>query len=303
MWLGWFLYTTLKIFIPLALARHDTARASAWQNHTEKLTNALERAWDGDWYLRAYFDDGTPLGSHKNTECQIDAISQSWAVLSNAASPERTHHAMYSAVEHLVRPQDGLILVLTPPFDKALPDPGYIRGYPPGVRENGGQYTHAALWTVMAIAAQGDGNQAHALFSMLNPIQHARTQEQANRYKLEPYVVAADIYSVAPHIGRGGWSWYTGSAGWMQRTGIESLLGIRLQGDMLLITPCIPQEWPEFEVTLHWRSSQYHCIIKNPNRVSHSTSPGLTVDNISLGKTDRLQLQDDGASHTVIYMI
>lgn len=210
---------------------------------------------------------------------------------------------MHSAVEHLVRPQDGLILVLTPPFDKALPDPGYIRGYPPGVRENGGQYTHAALWTVMAIAAQGDGNQAHALFNMLNPIEHARTKEEANRYKLEPYVIAADIYSVAPHTGRGGWSWYTGSAGWMQRTGIESLLGIRIQGDMLLINPCIPQDWSEFEVTLQWRSSQYHCIIRNLNRISYSTSPTLTVDNILVGKTDRFQLQDDGESHTVIYSL
>lgn len=302
-WLGWFLYTTLKMFIPLALERHDTVRATLWQNHTEKLANALERAWDGAWYLRAYFDDGTPLGSHRNTECQIDAISQSWAVLSNAASPERTHHAMYSAIEHLVRPKDGLILVLTPPFDKAQPDPGYIRGYPPGVRENGGQYTHAALWTVMAIAAQGDGNQAHALFSMLNPIQHARTQEQADRYKLEPYVVAADIYSVEPHTGRGGWSWYTGSAGWMQRTGIESLLGIRIQGETLLITPCIPQDWKEFEVLLHWRSSRYQCIIKNPKGVNYSTSPSLTVDNIPMGKTDRLELKDDGENHTVIYLL
>lgn len=302
-WLGWFLYTTLKMFVPLALKRHDTLRASRWQAHTETLAKALEHAWDGDWYLRAYYDDGTPLGSHRNTDCQIDAISQSWAVLSGAAYPERAHHALHSALQHLVRPESGLILVLTPPFDKTEPDPGYIRGYPPGVRENGGQYTHAALWTVMAVAALGDGNQAHALFNMLNPIQHSQTKEQADRYKLEPYVVAADIYSVAPHVGRGGWSWYTGSAGWMQRTGIESLLGIRIQGETLLITPCIPQDWSEFEVLLHWRSTRYQCIVKNPNRVTHSTSPSLILDNISLGQTDRVQLKDDGQIHIVICLL
>lgn len=302
-WLGWFLYTTLKMFIPLALKRHDTVRASQWQAHTEKLANALEHAWDGDWYLRAYFDDGTPLGSHRNTECQIDAISQSWAVLSGAASPERAYHALHSALEQLVRPESGLILVLTPPFDKAEPDPGYIRGYPPGVRENGGQYTHAALWTVMAVAALGDGQQAHALFGMLNPIHHSQTPEQADRYKLEPYVVAADIYSVSPHVGRGGWSWYTGSAGWMQRTGLESLLGIRIQGETLIITPCIPSDWPEFEVLLQWRSSRYQCIIKNPNRISHNPSPSLTLDDNPLGRTDRVQLKDDGALHVVICLL
>lgn len=302
-WLGWFLYKTLKAFIPLALERHDVKRATHWQNHMEKLACTLEQTWDGDWYLRAYFDDGTPLGSHKNTECQIDAISQSWAVLSGAASPERAHHALHSAIQHLVQQENGLILVLTPPFDKSEPDPGYIRGYPPGVRENGGQYTHAALWTVMAVAILGDGNRAHALFSMLNPIQHSLTSGHADRYKLEPYVVAADIYSETPHTGRGGWSWYTGSAGWMQRTGIESILGIRIQGEILIIAPCIPQEWPEFEVILHWRSARYQCVIKNPNQVSRSTSPSLTVDDIPLGKTDRLPLKDDGKLHTVIYFL
>ncbi|MFP2872431.1 GH36-type glycosyl hydrolase domain-containing protein [Acetobacter tropicalis] len=298
-WLGWFLYSTLKTFIPLALERHDTVRATRWQNHTEKLACALERAWDGDWYIRAYFDDGTPLGSHNNTECQIDAISQSWAVLSGAASPERAHHAIHSALQRLVRPDDGLILVLTPPFDKATPDPGYIRGYPPGVRENGGQYTHAALWTVMAIAALGDGNQAHALFSMINPIHHSLTQEQSDRYKLEPYVVAADIYSEPPHNGRGGWSWYTGSAGWMQRVGIESILGIRIEGEKLLITPCIPREWPEFEVTLRWRSAQYKLLIKNPNGVSNNTPRSIVVDDVFLENTSTILLRDDGVLHLV----
>lgn len=198
---------------------------------------ALEETWDGDWYLRAYFDDGTPLGTHTATECQIDAISQSWAVLSGVASLERAEHAMRSVMTRLVRPHDGLVLVLTPPFDTMEPDPGYIRGYPPGIRENGGQYTHAALWTVMAMAALGEGDQAHALFHMLNPINHTRDPDDVARYRLEPYVVAADVYSCPPHVGRGGWSWYTGSAGWMQRVGVETILGIRIHGTQVLIDP------------------------------------------------------------------
>ncbi|WP_339077332.1 glucoamylase family protein [Acetobacter sp. AC2005] len=297
-WLGWFLYTTLEIFIPIARARNEDMRADKWQQHTRKLAKALEHTWDGDWYLRAYFDDGTPLGSHTMPECQIDAISQSWSVLSGAAMPERANHAMRSAIHRLVRQQDGLILVLTPPFDKAMPDPGYIRGYPPGIRENGGQYTHAALWTVMAIAALGDGNLAQTLFHMLNPITHSQTQEQAARYKLEPYVIAADVYSEAPHVGRGGWSWYTGSAGWMQRVGTETILGVRIHADKLLIDPCIPQHWPEFEVTLQWKTARYSILVKNPDHVCRGVRK-ITVDGLQSYMMHEVNMQDDGLLHKV----
>ncbi|GBR46451.1 cyclic beta 1-2 glucan synthetase [Acetobacter pomorum DSM 11825] len=297
-WLGWFLYTTLVTFIPIARARNETMRADKWHHHARKLAKALEHAWDGDWYLRAYFDDGTPLGTHTMPECQIDAISQSWSVLSGAASPERANHAMRSAIHKLVRHQDGLILVLTPPFDKAMPDPGYIRGYPPGIRENGGQYTHAALWTVMAIAALGDGNLAQTLFHMLNPITHSQTPERAIRYKLEPYVVAADIYSEAPHVGRGGWSWYTGSGGWMQRVGSETILGVRVQADKLLIDPCIPQHWPEFEVTLQWKTARYIIAVKNPDHVCRGVRK-ITVDGVQSSTLHELCMKDDGAVHKV----
>ena len=207
------------------------ARAATWRAHADALQAALEReAWDGDWYRRAWFDDGTPLGSATDDECRIDSIAQSWAVISGAAEPERAARAMAAVERELIRPQDGLALLFTPPFDKTALDPGYIKGYPPGIRENGGQYTHAALWSVMAFATLGEGDKAAALFSLLNPINHARTRADVHRYKVEPYVVAADVYAAAPHVGRGGWTWYTGSAGWMQRAGVESILGLRLRG-------------------------------------------------------------------------
>ncbi len=197
-----------------------------------------------------------------------------------------------------MRQQDGLILVLTPPFDKAMPDPGYIRGYPPGIRENGGQYTHAALWTVMAIAALGDGNLAQTLFHMLTPITHSQTPEQAARYKLEPYVIAADVYSEAPHVGRGGWSWYTGSAGWMQRVGTETILGVRIHADKLLIDPCIPQHWPEFEVTLQWKTARYSILVKNPDHVCRGVRK-ITVDGVQSYMMHEVNMQDDGLLHKV----
>lgn len=297
-WLGWFLHTTLMTFIPLARTRGDHTRAQRWEEHARALATALEETWDGDWYLRAYFDDGTPLGSHTAAECQIDAISQSWAVLSGVASLERAEHAMRSAITRLVRPHDGLVLVLTPPFDTMEPDPGYIRGYPPGIRENGGQYTHAALWTVMAVAALGDGDRAHGLFHMINPINHARDPDEVARYRLEPYVVAADVYSCPPHVGRGGWSWYTGSAGWMQRVGVETILGIRIHGTQLLIDPCIPREWPEFGASIRWRTATYSITVQNPNQVCRGISH-VSMDGRSLTATTIIEMVDDGASHAV----
>ena len=269
-WLGWLLFATLNRFAPLAEARGETSRAEKWRAHALALQASLEReGWDGDWYRRGFFDDGTPLGSSQSDECRIDCIAQSWAALSGAASPERAARAMASVERELIRPQEGLAPLFAPPFDKTPLDPGYIKGYPPGIRENGGQYTHAALWSVMAFAKLGQGGKAARLFSMLNPINHARTRADVHRYKVEPYVVAADVYTVAPHVGRGGWTWYTGSAAWMQRAGIESILGLRLEGDRLCVDPCIPKEWPGFEASLQHGSSRYEIRVENPEGVEH----------------------------------
>ena len=243
-WLGWFLHTNLWEFARVADLRGEHQRAEMWRLHVSALKASLEpKAWDGEWYRRAYFDDGTPLGSAMNTECRIDSIAQSWGVISGAAEPARGARAMAAVEKYLVRRGDGLVLLFTPPFDHASPDPGYIKGYLPGVRENGGQYTHAAIWSVLAFAALGDGDKAGELFSLLNPINHASTRAGVYRYKVEPYVVAADIYAEPPHVGRGGWTWYTGSAGWMYRAGIEWILGLRLRGTRLYLDPCIPRAW------------------------------------------------------------
>ena len=297
-WLGWFLHATLMAFAKLAEARHDIAHATAWRAHAAALLPALERAWDGDWYLRAYFDDGTPLGSHSCVDCRIDSISQSWAVLSGAAPPDHAAQAMRAVERELVESAGGLVLILKPPFDKTGPDPGYIRGYPPGIRENGGQYTHAALWVVAATAALGDGDQAAKLFARLNPINHALTPSDVARYKTEPYVVVADIYAEPPHAGRGGWSWYTGSAGWMQRIGVESILGVSIRDGQLLLAPTIPRDWRGFEVTIAWRSASYVITVANPGGVSKGVA-SVALDGIALPATQALTLVDDGAIHKV----
>jgi cyclic beta-1,2-glucan synthetase len=297
-WLGWFLHAALIRFSPLAEARGDTAHATAWRAHAAALAPALESAWDGEWYLRAFFDDGTPLGSHTDTECRIDAIAQSWAVLSGVAEPQRASTAMASLDRNLVDLTNRLLLVLAPPFDAGTSDPGYIRGYPPGIRENGGQYTHAALWSVMAFAALGDGDQSQKLFAMLNPINHTRTPADVARYKVEPYAVVADIYAAPAHVGRGGWSWYTGSAGWMQRTGIESILGIRLRGTGLHIDPCIPRGWPRYEVKITWRSARYRIMVENPTGAGRGVL-SLTLDGTALAANAAVPLRDDGHNHDV----
>jgi cyclic beta-1,2-glucan synthetase len=264
-WLGWLLVRTIELFAPLA-KDHDTNRAQRWCAHAASVREALEReAWDGEWYRRATFDDGTWLGSNNSEECRIDSIAQSWAVLSGAADPARAAAAMASLERHLIRRDDGLALLFSPPFDKTLLDPGYIRGYPPGLRENGGQYSHAAMWVILAFAKLGAGEKAVELFAMLNPINHARTPEEAQRYKVEPYVVAADVYSVSPHAGRGGWTWYTGSAGWMYRAGVEGILGIRREGAFLVVDPCIPAAWPGFEATVKVESTHYDIRVENPS--------------------------------------
>jgi cyclic beta-1,2-glucan synthetase len=266
-WLGWFLVSLLRPFADVADARDESDRARTYRDHADRVTEALEAAWDGEWYRRAYFDDGTPLGSKQNSECRIDGIAQSWAVISGAGNPERARQAMASTDRHLVREDHGIILLLTPPFDKMTPSPGYIQGYVPGVRENGGQYTHAALWTILAHARLGNGDRAEALFRMINPINHARDLEAVERYRVEPYVVAADVYSQDRHIGRGGWTWYTGSAGWMYRVGIEALLGLTLHRGALRIDPCIPRRWRAYEMTFRSGAAEYRITVENPEGV------------------------------------
>ncbi len=300
-WLGWFLYATLQAFAPLARARGDAERAERWLRRAEALREALEStAWDGEWYRRGYFDDGTPLGSASSDECSIDAIAQSWSVLSGAADATRAERAMAALDARLIRREDKLALLFTPPFDHTALDPGYIKGYPPGIRENGGQYTHAALWSVLAFARMGDGDRAAELFALLNPVNHSRTRSGANRYKVEPYVVAADVYSVAPHVGRGGWTWYTGSAGWMYRAGIEGLLGLHKRGAELSIDPCVPKAWPGFTAVFRHGGARYEIAVNNPHGVSRGVS-NMVVDGTVLapGQT-AVRLVDDGARHTVI---
>jgi cyclic beta-1,2-glucan synthetase len=294
------LNSALTAFCPRAARRGEVVRAAAWQDHASALQAALEReAWDGDWYRRGFYDDGTPLGTASAVECRIDSIAQSWAVLSGAADPVRAAHAMASAERELIRPAERLALLFTPPFDRTAQDPGYIKAYPPGVRENGGQYTHAGLWLVMAFAALGEGNKAGRLFAMLNPINHARTRSDVLRYKVEPYVVAADISATPPHAGRGGWTWYTGSSGWMQRAGIESIIGLRLQAGTLVFDPCIPADWPGFEVTLRHGAARYVIRVENPEGFERGIAQA-SLDGVSLGGGPlRLDLEDDGACHQV----
>lgn len=256
-WLGWLLVGTIRMLAPL-LEDRDPTRAARWRVHAASVTAAIEaHAWDGAWYRRATFDDGSWLGAAENDACRIDSIAQSWAVLSGAADPGRARTAMGSLERELIRRDDGLALLFTPPFDGDGRDPGYIRGYPPGLRENGGQYSHAAMWAVLAFTRLRDGDRATALFELLNPINHTRTPAAVDRYKVEPYVMAADVYSVAPHAGRGGWTWYTGAAGWMYRAGLEGILGVRREGDELVVDPCVATAWDRFELDLHLGDT--HC--------------------------------------------
>jgi cyclic beta-1,2-glucan synthetase len=299
-WLAWFLHTNLWEFARLADARGENQRAENWRVHVSALKAALElKAWDGEWYRRAYFDDGSPLGSVANTECRIDSIAQSWAVISGAAEPTRGARAMTAVEKYLVRREDALIRLFTPPFDQGSPDPGYIRGYLPGVRENGGQYTHAAIWSVLAFAALGDGDKAGELFSLLNPVNHASTRAGVYRYKVEPYVVAADVYAEPPHVGRGGWTWYTGSAGWMHRAGIEWILGVRLRGTQLHFDPCIPRAWQGFQVIFHYHSSRYEILVENPQGVSRGVLAVELDGALVTGGGRHIPLADDGATHQV----
>ena len=299
-WLGWFLYSSLTSFATLADRRGKPQQATDWRAHAAGLKASLEQhGWDGDWYRRAYFDDGAPLGSVANNECRIDSIAQSWAVISEAAEPARAARAMAAVDKFLVRRDEKLVLLFTPPFVSPAQNPGYVNDYPAGIRENGGQYTHGAIWSVLAVAMQGDGDKAHELMSILNPIHHSDSSTEIHRYKVEPYVVSADIYSEPPLVGRGGWTWYTGSAGWMYNVGLEWLLGFRVRGEHLVLDPCIPHEWPGFEIVFRHRSSRYEISVKNPLSVCRGVV-AIKLDGVPIrGNEARVPLADDGATHRV----
>ncbi len=297
-WLGWFLHAALLKFAPIAERRGQSSAAAVWRKHAFTLQQAIEReAWDGDWYRRGYFDDGTPLGSVASDECRIDSIAQSWAVISGAAERERAVRAMSAVDSQLVSRSDGLVKLFTPAFDRTRHDPGYIKAYPPGIRENGGQYTHAAMWSTLAFALLGDGDRAGELFSILNPINHASTRAAIHRYKVEPYVVCADVYSSPELVGRGGWTWYTGSAGWMYRTAVEGILGIHLRGGILSIDPCIPRAWPGFEITYKHGRSRYRIAVENPRGVSTGVSRATLDGREMSGTPCEITLADDGTYH------
>ncbi|MBC7622281.1 MAG: cyclic beta 1-2 glucan synthetase, partial [Aeromicrobium sp.] len=296
-WLAFFLYDVLTRFSALARTRGDNNFADRCLRESALLRENIERhGWDGEWYRRAYFDDGTPLGSASNTECQIDAIAQSWSVLSGAGDPARTRTAMAAVNRRLVRRDHGLIQLLEPPFDKSTLNPGYIKGYVPGVRENGGQYTHSAIWTTMAFAALGDNKLAWELFAMINPINHGNSAAAVATYKVEPYVVAADVYAVAPHTGRGGWTWYTGSAGWLYRLITESLLGMTLEVNMLRFAPCLPADWPSFKLHYRYQHTMYHItVVQTPEADAHV---GVSLDGVEQ-RDLWINLVDDGSEHLV----
>ena len=262
-WLGWFLLKTLGNFARVAKGRGETKRAKAWEKHAGRLKQALENAaWDGEWYRRGSFDDGTPLGSKQSEECRIDSIAQSWSVISGAGDPARSKTAMASATRMLVDDELKIIKLFTPAFADTPLEPGYIKSYPPGVRENGGQYTHAATWFVIALAEMGDADAAWRAFEMLNPVNHALDEEAAERYRTEPYVVAADVYSSPDKGGRGGWTWYTGSAGWLYRAAVESILGIQREGDRLTIRPVLPHHWNGYSATLKLGGATYRISVQ-----------------------------------------
>ena len=299
-WLAFFLFDVLTRFAHIARLQRDAAFEARCIEQAATLQRNIEaNGWDGGWYRRAYFDDGTPLGSASNPECQIDSISQSWAVLSGAGSAERTQVAMQAVDARLVRRDHALIQLLDPPFDKSDLNPGYIRGYVPGVRENGGQYTHAAVWTAMAFARLGDSARAWELLGMINPINHGRSAADVATYKAEPYVVAADVYAVAPHVGRGGWTWYTGSSGWMYRLILESLLGLHLEIDRLRFSPCLPADWQQFSLTYRFRTSRYQITVLQAIAGSgNADAAGITIDGVRFDG-DYVPLVDDGAEHRV----
>jgi cyclic beta-1,2-glucan synthetase len=299
-WLGFFLFDVLRRFIPLCLTRGDAPRAARYRTRLDELRSALDAAgWDGGWYRRAYYDDGAPLGSSGSDECRIDALAQAWAVLSGAAPAERARLALEAMERHLVDEGAGIIRLLAPPFDRTPHDPGYIKGYLPGVRENGGQYTHAALWAVRALAEAGLRERAAPLLEMLNPIRHGDSPERIARYRAEPYVVAADVYGVAPHQGRGGWTWYTGSAGWMFRVALESILGVGIAGgSTLILRPCIPEAWTGFTVRYRLPGGNTRYEVRVRRSVEPTAVKGAPGARVADGAV-YIPLTPDGAVHRI----
>ena len=305
-WLGWFICRILKDFADICSRRKADELADYYREKVTELTEALdEHGWDGQWYRRAYFDNGQPLGSILNSECRIDAIAQSWSVLSGVADENKARSAMQAFDRELVDREHGLARLLTPPFQHTVPSPGYIQDYPPGVRENGGQYTQGVIWSILAWAELGEGDKAWELFQMLNPVNHTITPNEVRRYKVEPYVMAADIFTEAHNIGRGGWTWYTGSAGWMYQAGLEGILGIKRRGERLYLIPCIPKEWTEYEVTYRWGKTTYQIKVRNP--LGKSTGgTDLKLDGLSSQEWKEdvfFVLKDDGGIHQVILIL
>jgi cellobiose phosphorylase len=288
---------TFDEFAPVAEERHDYATANKCRERSRELHTAVEaHGWDGAWYRRAYFDNGTPLGSATNDECQIDSIAQTWAVIAGCQG-DRGTQAMAALQEKLVLEHDRLILLLAQPFDKGTLAPGYIKGYLPGIRENGGQYTHAAVWVVQATALLGRGGEAHALFDLLNPIRHAQSEQDVARYGVEPYVVAADIYGRPPHVGRGGWTWYTGSASWLYRVGVETLLGFQQEGKYFRLDPCVPADWPGFTMDFRNGKTQYRIQVENSAHVERGVARVLVDGHEVPG--GKIELVDDGRDREV----
>lgn len=300
-WLGFFLYKVLLEFAELASLHSDAEFAARCKEEASRLRANLDKhAWDGKWYRRAYFDDGTPLGSKDNTECVIDSISQSWSVLSGAGEKEKSQLAMNSLEERLLRNADGLVQLLDPPFDKSPLNPGYIKGYVPGVRENGGQYTHAAIWAAMAFAAQGDNARAWEVFALINPVNHSVDADAIHKYKAEPYVAAADVYAIAPHTGRAGWTWYTGSASWMYQLIVESILGLKREADFLRISPCMPPDWDNYSMSYQVGTTCYQIAVTRSG--DEGTSGSIVLDGIEVG-VKGISLLDDQQAHTVLVTI
>jgi cyclic beta-1,2-glucan synthetase len=294
-WLGFFLHAVLAEFAPLCDDRGDPDRAERYRREAVRLGGVLERTWDGEWYRRGYYDDGSPLGSAQSEECWIDSVAQSWAVLSEAVPRRFADRAMDAARTHLVRRGHRLLTLLTPPFARSPQEPGYIKGYPPGVRENGGQYTHAAAWAVMAMARLGYGDEAVELFHMVNPANHTRTAADVERYQGEPYVLAGDVLADPSHAGRAGWTWYTGSAGWLYRTGLESILGLRRRGATFAVDPCIPAAWPAYSIAWRLGASCYAIDVVNPDRRSRGVASAV-LDGVSVDP-GAIPLSDDAARH------
>ncbi len=308
-WLAWFLLATIENYAPLADARGESVRAASWRSYATVLQGVLEGAsgWDGAWYRRGYYDDGTPLGSHLSEECKIDVIAQSWSLISGAGDPGHAAQAMASVEEHLVRHDDRIALLFTPPFDRTPMNPGYIKGYPPGIRENGGQYTHGATWSIFACAMLGQGDRAGEMFSMLNPINHSNTAQAAACYQVEPYVACADVYALPPYIGRGGWTWYTGSSGWLYRAGLEAILGFQRLGDHLRISPCIPKSWSRYDIVYLHRGkggtvTRYEISVENPDGVHRGivlVEMDGAVRTDSSRETALVPLVDDALTHSM----